>query len=265
MRYTQLRKRYTTFAGAFSTMLAANLTGIVAGLLLAAAPESDSAPAPSVQRDKQALAAVQTYVGQWRGVGQPRRGSNLGAWTEQSQWAWRFQEGRAELVATLDGNKYFRSLSLQAGDEPSKFVASAATPETAGDKKSARHVFSGTLRGGVLTLVAETPQPDLPSRITIRLVAGGDRMVVLYEKQVGEGNYARLAESGSTRQGSDFAKTAASGPECIVTGGLGTIALEFEGKKYFVCCGGCREYFEEDPARAIAEYRERKAAEKIGP
>lgn len=246
-------------------MLAANVMGIVAGLLVAAAPETDTAPGPSVQRDKQALAAVQTYVGQWRGVGQPRRGSNQGAWTEQSQWAWRFHEGRAQLVGTLDGNKYFRSLRLQGGDEPGKYVAQATMQKASGDDKSEMQTFYGALRGGVLTLVANKPQPDLPARITIRLVAGGDRMVVLYEKQVSDGNYARLAESGSTRQGSDFAKTAASGPECIVTGGLGTIALEFEGKKYFVCCGGCREYFEEDPARAIAEYRERKAAEKTGP
>lgn len=245
-------------------MLAACSAWIVVGLLLSAAPEADAARAASINRDKQALAAVQTYVGGWRGVGQPRRGSNQGAWTEESQWTWHFHDGRAELVATLKGDKYFRTLTLQGGDEPGKFVMQAAPAGAADSDKTPVQRFSGALRGGVLTLAADEPKPDTPARITIRLVAGGDRMLVLYEKQVSEGAYARLAEIGSTRKGSDFAKTAASGPECIVTGGLGTIALEHEGKKYFVCCGGCREYFEEDPARAIAEYRQRKAAEKAG-
>lgn len=246
-------------------MLAASSAWIVLGLLLAAAPDAEADRAESIHRDKQALAAVQSYVGGWRGVGQPRRGSNQGAWTEEFQWAWHFHDGRAELVATLEGDKYFRTLSLQGGDEPGKFTlqATPADPSKDNDKTPAQK-FNGTLKGGVLTLAADDARPDTPARITIRLVAAGDRMLVLYEKQLGEGAYARLAEIGSTRKGSDFAKTAASGPECIVTGGLGTIALEHEGKKYFVCCGGCREYFEEDPARAIAEYRERKAAEKAG-
>jgi hypothetical protein len=246
-------------------MLAACSSWIAVGLLLAAAPQADADRAERISRDKQALAAVQSYVGAWRGVGQPRRGSNQGAWTEESQWAWHFRDGRAELVATLEGDKYFRTLTLRSGKESGKFVL-YATPigvPADGDKMLGQP-FSGSVRGGVLTLSADVPAVDIPARSTIRLVAGGDRMLVLYEKQVSEAAYARLAEIGSTRKGSDFAKTAASGPECIVTGGLGTIALEHEGKKYFVCCGGCREYFEEDPARAIAEYRERKAAEKAG-
>ena len=50
-------------------------------------------------RDKEALAPLQTYVGGWRGVGQPKRGSSAGAWTEEFEWLWRFKQGRAELVA----------------------------------------------------------------------------------------------------------------------------------------------------------------------
>jgi YHS domain-containing protein len=46
---------------------------------------------------------------------------------------------------------------------------------------------------------------------------------------------------------------------------LGTIEVEYEGKTYFVCCGGCKDLFEEDPAGVLADYRERKAAEKAKP
>jgi YHS domain-containing protein len=72
-------------------------------LLLAGRTEAQD----SLTGDKQALASAQAYVGTWRGVGQPKRGSNQGAWTEESRWAWRFHGGRAALRAQLTGNKYF--------------------------------------------------------------------------------------------------------------------------------------------------------------
>jgi hypothetical protein len=87
-------------------------------------------------------------------------------------------------------------------------------------------------------------------------------MVVLYERRLGDDVYTRLGEVGATRVGSSFAATAASGPECVVTGGLGTIAVEYQGKKYFVCCSGCRELFDDDPAAVLADYRQRKTEEK---
>ena len=218
---------------------------------------------PSLEADKQALAPLQPYVGQWRGVGLPKRGSNQGAWTEQSQWAWRFTDGRAELVGELDGDKYFDRLEIRPGDKPGTFDVLAAAEqvsEEAGGGGPAH--YRGEVTDGALRVTADRPQADAPARITVRLVAGGDRMLVLYEKEVGDGLFRRLAEVGSTRKGSLFAKSAASGPECVVTGGLGTIAVEYEGKTYYVCCGGCRDLFNDDPAAVLADYRERKAAER---
>ncbi len=84
---------------------------------------------PSLEADKQALAPLQPYVGQWRGVGLPKRGSNQGAWTEQSQWAWRFTDGRAELVGELDGDKYFDRLEIRPGDKPGAFDVLAAAEQ----------------------------------------------------------------------------------------------------------------------------------------
>ncbi|MBW3599362.1 MAG: hypothetical protein KY475_19095, partial [Planctomycetes bacterium] len=48
--------------------------------------------------DQEALAPLQDLVGQWRGVGQPQRGSNRGAWIEESDWAWRFTDDGASLA-----------------------------------------------------------------------------------------------------------------------------------------------------------------------
>ena len=122
--------------------------------------------------------------------------------------------------------------------------------------------FGREIKEGALVVTSAEPAGERPARISLRLVAGGDRLLVLYEKRVGEGAYARLAEVGSTRKGSSFAKNAASGPECVVTGGLGTIALVHKGKTYHVCCSGCRDLFLEDPEGVLEEYRQRKAAER---
>jgi hypothetical protein len=64
-----------------------------------------------------------------------------------------------------------------------------------------------------------------------------------------------------TRVGSGFGQGGA-GPECVVTGGAGTMTVEYLGQKYYVCCTGCRDYFNADPAKALAEYKERKEEER---
>lgn len=219
-----------------------------------------------LEQDKQRLAPLQSYVGEWRGIGQPKRGSNQGAWSETAQWSWKFADGRAVLVAELRPGKYFSRLEVRPG-EGSELVIDAYEKSSS---ETPAVQFRGQCQEGELIataadLRAAVTQAALPARITMRLVAGGDRMSVLYERRLGEDAFARLAEVGSTRKGSDFAKRAASGPECVVTGGLGTIEVEYEGKSYFVCCGGCKDLFEEDPAGVLADYRERKAAEKAEP
>jgi len=231
----------------------------------AADPATDTGTATAAEHDKQALSAVQSYVGAWRGVGQLRRGSNQGAWTETSEWSWRFPAGRAELVALFPENRYFAQLRLQAADQRGQFTL-VATPSVKRKEEGAEsQSFHGGMKDGALTLVADQAADGDPGRITIRLVAGGDRMVTLFEKRSGSDAYSRLAEVGATRKGSSFAKLATVGHECVVTGGLGTIVVEHEGKKYYFCCTGCRDLFNDDPAGVLKEYRQRKAAKNSAP
>ena len=115
---------------------------------------------------------------------------------------------------------------------------------------------------GQLVLSAEKPPADLPDRISLRIVASGDRLVMLYERRSNiSDRFTRLAEVGYTKKGSAFGQGGGQ-PECVVTGGLGTITVTYKGESYFVCCTGCRDMFQEDPAGVLADYRERKAAEK---
>ncbi len=225
----------------------------VCAALVVAAEQADDPLASQKQR----LAKMQVLVGSWRGVAQPQRGSSKGSWIEQAEWAWKFDQDQVALEADIADGKLFSSAHLAAGEEPGAFVL-RAKPTRGGDEVE----YQGQLDDeGKLTLVATAPVDGLPARISIRTVAGGDRLLVLYEKQTPGAQYARLAEIGYTRKGSGFGK-GSSGPECVVTGGFGSIEVTHAGKTYYVCCTGCRDYFNDNPEEVLAEYAARKAAEK---
>ncbi|HVX14481.1 MAG TPA: hypothetical protein VHC22_25060 [Pirellulales bacterium] len=228
--------------------------------MLYVAESAVAAPEDRTANDKAALSPLQEYVGAWRGVGQPRRGSNQGAWSEAADWSWRFADGRAMLVCDSPKGKFYRSAKLSPAAEKARYDLVAERADGSGEDR-----FSGGIdEAGQLVLVADDAgerPADAPSRITIRTVADGDRLLVLYEKRATGDRYSRLAEVGYTRAGVSFAKGSGE-PECVVTGGVGTIAVEHQGKKYYVCCTGCRDLFNDDPEAVLAEYRERKAAER---
>jgi hypothetical protein len=229
--------------------------GLLAALLVAA--DTPDPAREEAARAKEQLAAMQKLVGQWRGVGQPQRGSTKDSWTEQAGWAWSFADG-VSLIGKLPEGKFFRQLTLVPGAETGEY---SLTAQPAGDGDAVR--YTGKLdASGQLQVSAAEPRDGLPARISFRFVAGGDRLLVLLERPgTAAGQFARIAEVGYTRKGSGFGR-GSSQPECIVTGGLGTIEVSHAGKTYYVCCTGCLEYFNDNPAEVVAEYVARKAAEK---
>ncbi|MDX1944256.1 MAG: hypothetical protein SFU86_02535 [Pirellulaceae bacterium] len=225
-------------------------------LLVVVCPAARGDEAAEQSAAKAQLAKLQAIVGTWKGVGQPQRSSTKDSWIEEADWAWSFVGGTA-LVGQLPKGKYFKSIKLTRGDKEGDFEL-VATP-TAGEPIR----YAGRLEeGDRLVLKTDQPREGLPERISFRFVAGGDRLLVLLERKSGlSEQFVRLAEVGYTRKGSGFGQ-GGGGPECVVTGGLGTIAVTFEGKTYYVCCTGCRDYFNDNPAEVLADYQARKAEEK---
>ncbi len=200
------------------------------------------------------LKPLQEFIGVWKGVGQVERGSNRGAWIEQADWHWKFADGGAAIVFAAPESKHLVEGRISKAEGARQFSLTAKLP-------TGQAHYSGTLDvDGALVFAADPPAADAPKRISIRLRAEGARMVVLLERGVGDG-FARIAEIGYTRVGSDFGK-GSNGPECIVTGGAGTIPVAYKGTTYYVCCSGCKELFEAEPEKILAEYRERKKLPK---
>lgn len=209
-------------------------------------------------KQKEALGKVQKLIGGWKGVGQPQRGSTKDSWTEQADWAWKFGPERTTLFSRTEQSKYFEKVELIATDKADAYVLKA-TPKAGGEAIE----YQGSLdKDERLTFEQKDAPEGMPQRISLRFVADGKRLLTLYEgKTKFSDQLVRLAEVGYTRVGSGFGQ-GAQGPECVVTGGAGTMTVEYLGQKYYVCCTGCRDYFNADPAKALAEYKERKEEER---
>ncbi|MCA9054190.1 MAG: hypothetical protein KDA75_10160 [Planctomycetaceae bacterium] len=225
---------------------------ILCGTLVLA---GDDAGSPR-QQAQTALARLNVVVGDWRGVGQPRRNSNQGAWTETSGWVWDLQGEQPALVQTVANGKLLQSMRLQYDVAAQQYILELTPPE------GTKSTYRGSWDDGELVLVSSGDARTPSRRLTIT-PRSDIRLVVLHEAtEPGKELFFRVAEVGYTRKGRRLAGSGGGQPQCVVTGGLGTIEVQHAGKTYYVCCSGCKQAFEDDPEGILAEYRERLKKEQ---
>src|SRR5215216_3969360 len=94
------RQTLIRFAAAIAITIA-----IAAGI---GADEATDRRAEGDAEHKQRLAQLQQLIGQWRGVGQPQRGSTKDGWIEEADWAWSFGKHGPALVAALPKTRFFQ-------------------------------------------------------------------------------------------------------------------------------------------------------------
>jgi YHS domain-containing protein len=220
-------------------------------LLSAIEPE----PAPHENPAKVALEEFQDLIGGWRGVGMPVRGSTKGAWQETADWAWSFKDKQPAIVYSIEKGTVLTSARLTFDPEKKIYLLKATYAD-----KSERE-FSGTLDKKILQLVSKADAEGQTQRITITRL-NEKRTLVLLERSIAADRYFRIAEVGYTREGTHLAVAGSDGPECVVTGGKGTIPVSYKGTTYYVCCTGCKQAFEDDPEGVIADYEAKVAARK---
>jgi hypothetical protein len=214
-------------------------------------PASESTKPATIQ----ALHEYNVLIGGWRGVGQPKRGSQVGAWQERADSVWELKPKSTGIRWTVDAGKQWKNALLGFDESTKQFTLSTKLPD------DSTRTYQGKVEDGRLIMESESDGKDV-HRVTWT-VLNENRITVLLEKRPEQQSFfTRVAEIGYQRDGTRLAVAGSSGPECVVTGGLGTIAVTHKGKTYYVCCTGCRDAFNDDPEGILADYQKRKAEEK---
>jgi hypothetical protein len=219
----------------------------VLALLVATVPATAEAP----RSPKQALQPFNVLIGAWRGTGTPegtQAQRRQGFWSETLAWEWRFKKDDAWLNVAFTKGKHFVGGSLRYLPATGQYQLSLQNA----DKQQL--VFSGDFKDHVLTLDRTDDKKNEMQRLVITLLHE-NRFLYRYEvKQANQSSFRRVYQVGATKEGVAFASKGDNSPECIVTGGLGTIKLAYKGKDYYFCCTGCRDAFKDDPEKYIKEY-----------
>lgn len=228
---------------------------LLAVLAPAVAVASDDAPK---RTPKEALQAFNDLIGSWRGSGEPngtRDEKQKGFWQETIAWQWQFKDDDAWLQAGFDKGKYFTSGELRYLPDGDRYQLTLRTP--AKDEL----VFKGTLQEHRLTLERSDDKSGETQRIVVSLLHS-NRYLYRYDvKAADHTTFTQVYQVGATKQGVSFGSVD-EGPECVVSGGHGTLNTMYKGKTYYFCCTGCRDAFNEDPEKYIKEFAARKANEK---
>ena len=218
-------------------------------------PGTDSLAGGDKQKSpREALQPFNDLIGSWRGTGTPSgsaQDKEIGFWTETMKWEWQFKGNDAWIKIDITTGKHFLGGTLRYIPAKDHFELVMV------DLKKESRTYTGTLKGRVLTLQAA----DGADRLVFNLLHS-DRFLYRQEAAKGDGNlYLAKYQVGATKEGVQFA--AGDGkPECIVSGGLGTIAVKYKETTYYVCCTGCRDEFLENPEKYIKLYEENKKKKK---
>lgn len=205
---------------------------------------------------KEALQPFNALIGEWRGTGTPvgsRDEQQKGFWLESLSWQWQFKGSDAWLALTIDKGKHFKGGVLRYLPAKDAFELTLTTLS----KESLS--FTGVHKGKTLALERDV---DGETHRLVFTLLHSNRFLYHHDvKQAGKTFFSKKYSVGATKEGEAFA--AGDGrPECIVSGGLGTSAVSYMGKTYYVCCSGCRAEFLDNPEKYIKESKEKKTSKK---
>ena len=204
---------------------------------------------------KEALKPFNDLVGSWRGTGEPegtRAEKIQGFWTESITWVWQFKGEDVWMKIAFEKGKHFSSGELRYVPDRKIFRLTVTTPA------KEKLTFEGTLEGKRLTLDREDSAKKETQRLVFTFLHANRHLYRYDVKKEGAVSFAKQFQVGATKEGEPFATSGDGSPECIVSGGKGTIPVSYKGKTYYVCCTGCRDEFKDNPEKYIKEYEAKK-------
>jgi YHS domain len=203
---------------------------------------------------KQGLQALNDLIGSWRGTGEPngtREEKQRNFWQEKIVWQWQFKGRDVYLRADIEKGKHFTAAELRYLPDKDRYQLTATT------SSKEKLVFEGPLERKRLTLERVDEKAKETQRLVISLLHF-NRHVYRYDvKPKDRSAFTEVFHVGATKEDVEFAGEDDK-PECVVSGGLGTMPVVYKGKTYYVCCTGCRDAFMDEPEKYIKEFEARK-------
>lgn len=217
-----------------------------------------------------ALKPLQIVMGKWEGV------FARGGVGESHDWVWDLQT-----------DKKYPALALSA-PEGNYFTSARITFDPATDKYKMKTIDAEKVvrefEGGWAAEPTDEPGDDgktLHRRFKLKLTELPGKNPERWEYEFAQMNNNRYQMTasrargtsprftqrnvlGAQRSGTSFAQASDDYGDrtCVISQGLGTISVSYQGKSYFVCCSGCKAAFEDDPAMWIERFEKLMAEKK---
>jgi hypothetical protein len=225
---------------------------LLVALVVVASAAGD--PETAKRTPRESLRAFQDLIGSWRCTGEPfgtREEKLRGFWQEKASWQWQFKGEDAWLLLTIEKGKYFQSAEVRYMPATDSFRVQAVTA----DKETL--IFEGKMEKKKLVVERKDPKTRGDQRLAVNLLHS-NRYLIRWEVRPADHTvFTPVYQIGCTKEGVAFAG-GDDKPECIVSGGLGTMPVTYKGKTYYVCCSGCRDAFRDDPEKYIREAAAKK-------
>jgi len=202
-------------------------------------------PPPPIASTKEAMQKVQLVVGDWRVTGMPRE-MKREPWAEKASWGFKIEKDEYSLALTTTDGAFWKEATLTFDLKKQVYVLGAAL---AG---GGTRTYEGKLVEKEKLLTLEETTDAWPRERAVFSLLRDNRFLIDIETQAAKGkDWTAVAQLGCTKEGVPFVR--GEGIKCIVTGGSGTIPVTHGGKTYYVCCSGCRGFFNENPEKTIAD------------
>jgi hypothetical protein len=216
------------------------------------------------------LQPFQVLLGNWRWVTQ-RKFGDFPKTGDDVRWAWNFQTraGHPTLTTRSDDHPYFRELTLLSLGED-RFEARLRLVDDSTrvlrgtwlEGHEPREVADGKIlqRSFKLALEQVDPVEGEQWQLNLTLLDNDQYLAEIKRRSSANATLQTLDTVRQQRIGTSFAVAESDnpGPKCIVSGGLGTMTVSFDGKNYPVCCSGCAAAFNDDPQRWLARIKQIK-------
>jgi hypothetical protein len=232
---------------------------LIFGAFLGIVTTLDADP-PAAKSSREALQAFGGLIGSWKCTGTPvgtREEVQKGFWTEKMSWEWQFKGKDAWLKIAFENGKRFTGGELRYVPDQGHYTLALTTLA----KEKMTYVGTIEMRDKTKIVTFERDGDKETQRLVFTLLHDNVYNYRYDVKTAGRQLFSKKWSVLATKEGESFA--AGDGkPECVVSGGAGTSAVTYMGKTYYVCCSGCRSEFNENPAKYVKEYEDKKTKKK---